>query len=428
MTAVNVVTFWDRLVNSQLLDPDQLAACREAVGEDERPAARYLVDQGWLTRFQARQLRAGATSFIVGKYVVLDCIGRGANGIVFKARHRLMANRLVAMKTIDTRSLHHEGEAVERFRREIDIVARLDHANVVRAYDVLQTRTQLYLVLEYVSGKDLARVVKERGRLPVAEAVDYAVQAARGLQYAHAQGIVHRDLKPANLLLTEDGVVKLSDLGLARLFSKDAPIDPALKGMALGTPEFMAPEQAEDAESADPRSDLYSLGATLFHLLTAELPVTGSSYLHRLQTLLTLPPKPLGEARPDAPAELAAVVDRLRSRRREDRPSSAEEVIALLEPFAKAEKEDPGQWDAKRRFALVLELLRGQVTPEAVAGRYGLAIAEVTGWQQRALDAAERSLDPNPPPAVETVELREMHAKIGAQAMEIEALKRRLSG
>src|SRR5262249_42190166 len=145
----------------------------------------------------------------------------------------------------------------------IDIVARLDHPNVVRAFDVIHTRTQLYLVLEYVDGRDVGVLVKERGKLPAVEAVGYAVQAARGPGYAHKCGIVHRDIKPGNLLLTRDGVVKLSDLGLARQYAQDHETDLTMKGIWLGTPEFMAPEQAEDAGMADARSDIYSLGATL---------------------------------------------------------------------------------------------------------------------------------------------------------------------
>ena len=427
MTTTRSLTFPERLAGTQLLEPEQLAAARLAVGDDEKALTDYLLARGQLTRFQARQLRAGATSFCVGKYVVLDCIGRGASGIVFKARHRLMANRLVALKTVDDRNLHRDGDVVARFRREIDIVAHLDHPNVVRALDVLQTRTHLYLVLEYVLGKDLERVVKERGPLPVGEAVHYAVQAARGLHYAHGCGVIHRDIKPANLLLTDEGVVKLSDLGLARLFAQE-DTGLTMKGIALGTPEFMAPEQAEDARSADVRSDLYGLGATLFHLLTAELPVGGSSYLHKLQSLLTLPPRPLREARAGVPAELAAVVDRLRARDPDARPGSAEEVIALLEPFAAMPKvETPADWDGQRKAAVVLEVLRGQGTPADVCARYGLTAAELEAWQRRFLEAAAQGLDPKAAPDANAAEqLRELHAKIGAQAMELETLKKRL--
>jgi serine/threonine protein kinase len=384
-------TFVQRLLASQLLAEEEVAAARSATGGDETALPRYLVQQGLLTRFQVRQLHSGATGFRVDKYVVLDCIGRGGNGVVFKAQDSLAPECLVALKTLDNRDLHRGDEALARFRREIDIVTRLDHPNVVKALDVVTTRTQLYLVLEYVEGCDLATLVKERGPLPVAEAVGHAVQAAHGLGYAHRCGVVHRDVKPANLLLGKDGVVKLSDLGLARVCTQEPDADLTLKGVCLGTPEFMAPEQAEDAAQADMRSDLYSLGATLFHLLTAQLPVSGNSYLHCLQRLLTNPPRPLLEARPDAPPELAAIVDGLRARNPADRPATAEEVIDLLERFTLG-KDDPQGWDGSRKASLVLEVLRGNTTPAEVEERWGLAPTELQRWEECFLAGAERAL------------------------------------
>jgi serine/threonine protein kinase len=387
-------TFLERLHASRLLEEDQVAAAQQAAGGDEMALARYFVEQGLLTRFQVRQLHAGASGFRVDKYIVLDCLGRGGNGVVFKARHSLMAQRFVALKTLDNRDLHRGEEALARFRREIDIVARLDHPNVVRALDVISTRTQLYLVLEYIEGRDLASVVRERGPLPVAEAVGYAVQAARGLAYAHRMGVVHRDLKPANLLLTGDGIVKLSDLGLARVFNQEPDAELTMRGVCLGTPEFMAPEQAEDASQADARSDLYSLGATLFHLLTGQLPVNGNSYFHCLQRLLMAPPRPLAEARPDVPPGLARVVDRLRARNPAERPQTAEEAIAVLEPYASPPAvEDPRAWEGLRKAALVLEVLQGKTRAADVSAHWGLSAEELQRWQQCFLAGAAEALD-----------------------------------
>jgi serine/threonine protein kinase len=423
-------TFLERLRLSQLLHAEQIAAAVAAVGDDGQALAEHLIQKGQLTPFQLRQLKAGATSFHVGKYVVLDCLGRGGNGVVFKARHTLLARRYVALKTLDTRNLHRSDDALARFRREIDIVTRLEHPNVVRAYDVIETRSHLYLVLEFIAGRDLGSVVRERGPLPVSEAVDYTVQAARGLAYAHKLGIIHRDLKPANLLLTREGVVKLTDLGLARFGSNDGEADLTMQGVSLGTPEFMAPEQAENAAGVDARCDLYSLGATLFHFLTGELSVTGSSYMHRLQCLLTRPPRPLAEARPDAPAQLAAVVDRLRARDKADRPASADEAITLLEPFARKQPaDDPSRWEGRRKAALVLEVLVGKLSAADACARHHVPANEFERWRQRFLRGAEQALEPNAPEG-ESVQdkVRELHAKIGTQAMEIETLKQRLAG
>jgi serine/threonine-protein kinase len=428
MVTLRETSFAERLATSRLLTEAQLASVREAVHGDDSQLPEYLVREGFLTRFQVRQIRAGATSFHVGKYVVVDCIGRGGNGVVFKARHLLMSQRYVALKTLDARSLHRSDEALARFRREIDIVARLEHPNVVRAYDVLPTRTHLYLVLEYIAGRDLGTLLRERGPLPIPEAVDYTVQAARGLAYAHRCGVIHRDLKPANLLLTPEGTVKLSDLGLARCYLQP---DEQLtsKGLCIGTPDFMAPEQAEDSNKADQRSDLYSLGATLFHLLTSQLPVRGSSYLHKLQQLLMLPPRPLAEVRADVPPGLAAVVDRLRSRDPAGRPASADEAIALLEPYAhKPSQPAPATWDGKRKAAAVLEVLQGRSLAADICVQFGLTLAEFEGWRRRFLEAAEQALEPDSVrQAINPETIRDLHAQIGAQAMEIQMLKRQLA-
>jgi serine/threonine protein kinase len=420
-------SFTDRILASKLIAADTVHAARKFVGDDDAALAHYLVREGLLTRFQARQIRAGATGFFVDKYVVVDCIGRGGNGIVYKAKHTMLAQRYVALKTLDARDLHSTDDSLARFRREIDIVSRLDHPNVVRAYDVLRTRTQMYLVLEYVEGRDLSSYVRERGKLPVHEAVDYVIQAARGLAFAHKCGIIHRDLKPGNLLLSRDGVVKLSDLGLARIFGQGTDAELTLDRGCIGTPEFMAPEQAEDSARADTRSDIYSLGATLFHLLTAELPVLGSNSIHRLQRLLVSPPRPLLESRADAPVALAAVADRLRARDSAARPATADEVIALLEPFLHYRPDEPEAWDGPLKASLVLDVLRGQTTAAAVCAQNRIAADEFERWRKRFVEAGARAFDPHGVngEAVNGM-LRDLHAKIGAQAMEIEALKARL--
>jgi serine/threonine protein kinase len=422
-----------KLVKTRLLDAQQVAAAQAIVGDDEGALISHLIRQGLVTRFQARQLRAGATSFHVDKYIVVDCLGKGGNSVVFKARHVLIPQRYVALKTLDNQDIHRGDEALARFRREIAIVSSLDHPNIVRAYDVIRTRTQIYLVLEYVEGSDLATLVKSRGRLAVPEAVDYVIQALRGLAYAHRQGIIHRDLKPGNLLLTQDGVVKLADLGLARFHGEGPDHEDdglTLQGTALGTPEFMPPEQAEDSSKADQRSDLYSLGATLFHLLSGEMPVTGSSYMHRLQRLLIAPPRPLIEARPDAPGELAVIVDRLRARDPALRPASADEVIALLQPFAPAKiTDEPVVWDAEKKAKLSLELIRGTLTVAEASRKHGVAQDEIECWRQSFVDGGRRAFEPAASSNKEhDDQLRDLHARIGAQAMEIETLRKQIAG
>jgi serine/threonine-protein kinase len=421
-------TFLQRLAASRLIEPARLAQVRKVVGDDEKALCEYCVNHGLLTRFQIRQLRAGARRFHADKYVVVDYLGRGGNSLVFKARHSLLPGRFVALKTLDCRSLHQSEEALARFRREIEILGRLEHPNIVRALDVIRTRNQLYLVLEYIESRDLGSLVKERGPLPIPEAAGYIVQAARGLGYAHENGIIHRDLKPANLLLTQDGVVKLSDLGLARLFDSEEEAELTLKGCCLGTPEFMAPEQAEDASTADEQSDIYSLGATLYHLLTGELPVDGSSQYQRLQRLLTTPPRPLAEAMQIVPTELARIVDSMRSRLRHERPKTAAEVIKLLKPFIDVQAAASPRWDARRKASLIRSILQGETDLAEAAARHGLNVADVERWRKRFLEGAEQALDPGLPEDQSFRDhLRELEATIAKQALRIEKLTAKLA-
>jgi serine/threonine-protein kinase len=355
--------------------------------------------------------------------VVVDYIGRGGHSLVYKARHKLIPGRFVALKTFDARSLHNEEGALVRFRQELDIVSRLDHPNVVRAYDVAQRRNELFLVLEYVDGCDLAKLVAKFGAVPIGDAVGYALQAARALAYAHRCGVVHRDVKPANLLLARNGVIKLADLGLAQFLSHE---DRDGKPTCLGTPEFMAPEQARNSDRVDARSDLYSLGATLYHLLTGQHLVSGATYLHKLKQLLNLPLRPLGEARPETPPGLAQLVDRLRSRDPDERPASAEEVLVLLKPFARRTTADhePRYWDGRRKAALVLEVLQGRLSRAQACAPYDLSAEEFEQWQRRFLEGAADALDPsNSFVADYRATLQNLYAKIGAQALEIETLK-----
>jgi hypothetical protein len=270
------------------------------------------------------------------RYRVEGLLGAGGMGTVFKAEHRLL-NRPVALKVIHGRLLGRPG-AVERFRREARTAARLDHPNVVAVHDAEQAGSAHFLVLEYVDGETLDRLVERRGPLPVAEACDYVRQAALGLQHAHEQGMVHRDLKPANLIVTPDGRVKVLDFGLAQVATElqaSAGLTP--EGAVVGTPGYLAPEQARDPRAADIRADLYSLGCTLYHLLAGRPPFPADSLLQQLLDHQDRTPRPLSEVRPDMPPELARIVARLLAKEPARRFSSPAELAAALEPFAAEE-------------------------------------------------------------------------------------------
>jgi eukaryotic-like serine/threonine-protein kinase len=294
--------------------------------------ASELVRRGWLTSYQSGEAISGrAGELVLGSYVLLEPLGEGGMGRVFKARHRLM-NRLVAIKVICPELLKNRG-VVQRFRREARLAARLNHPNVVLAHDAQEVNGRHFLVMEYVEGITLAELIRCNGPLPAGEIADYGRQAALGLEHAHAQGLIHRDIKPANLLIAGQ-VVKVADLGLARL-DADGPLDSAATevGQVLGTVDFLAPEQAADSRRADARSDLYSLGCTLYYGLTGEVPFPDGTRVEKLLRHRLEAPQPLEQLRPDVPVGLCAVVARLMAKQPADRYPSAAAVAAALSPW-----------------------------------------------------------------------------------------------
>lgn len=267
----------------------------------------------------------------LGPYVLLRRVGEGVTGRVFEARHRLM-DRVAAVKVLRKKWLAYP-TLVSRFRREIRAAAQLDHPNLVGVYDAGRGAGTYFLVMEYVRGIDLFQLVQRCGPLSFAQACDYVAQAALGLQHLHEHGYVHRDVKPSHLLVTPAGVVKLIDLSITRpkAAAGDAPSAPLTEtGVFLGTPDFTAPEQTQDARRAGPRADLYSLGATLYYLLTGQVPFPGGTPGEKLSRHRLEKPLPLQGLRPDVPPSLAAVVYHLMAKRPEDRYQTPAELVAAL--------------------------------------------------------------------------------------------------
>jgi hypothetical protein len=278
----------------------------------------------------------GLASRLVGEYEVLERIPGGGMGEVYKARHRRL-NKLVALKLLPASS-HNSREAAMRFQREMQAVGALDHRNVVEAHDAGEQSGVVYLAMKLIDGVDLDRLVKERGSLPIAEACELVRQAALGLHYLHEKGLVHRDVKPSNLMRTPDGTIKVLDLGLARwLIEAEAGHALTGAGRVMGTPDFLAPEQSENAADADARADLYGLGGTLFYLLTGRAPFADfKSFFSKLEAHRTQPPPDVRTLRPDVPAELAKLVQRLLAKKPHERFATAAEAAAALAPFAAA--------------------------------------------------------------------------------------------
>ena len=304
---------------------------------DSRALAAALVDDKILTEFQAgRFLESKSHGLTVGRYVILDRLGSGSMGRVYRAHHLLMG-RVVALKVIAP-EISQNARVVARFQREIRLVGRLDHPNVVRAYDADQVGNMLYIVMEYVAGQGLNVRLRSKGVLSPSQVVDYASQAALGLAHAHAMGIVHRDVKPSNLLLGEDGVVKVLDLGLGALMEADQEATFATAdGIAVGTVDYMSPEQATGRD-VDGRSDLFSLGCAMYHLAAGKVPFPGDSPIERLGRRIGGKPVPILEVRPDLPPALVRVLDKLLATRPADRFQSANEASDAFQALVRKPK------------------------------------------------------------------------------------------
>ncbi len=279
----------------------------------------------------------GAAALQVPGYEVLGELGRGGMGVVYLARNVLMDRREV-LKVVNKALLDKPG-VMERFLREIRSAAMLRHNNVVQAYSAVQAGELLLFAMEYVEGEDLDKVVQRQGPLPIPYACHYVSQAAMGLQHAHEHQMVHRDVKPQNLMLSRQKkkhIVKVLDFGLAKAKREgEAVTDLTGFGAVMGTPAYMAPEQAQDAASADIRADIYSLGCTLYFLLTGVPPFTGKSIFAILQAHVSTEAAPLGQRCAEATPELAAVVAKMMAKdpaRRYQKPIEAAQALA---PFIK---------------------------------------------------------------------------------------------
>lgn len=297
----------------------------------------HLMHKGLLTRYQASCICGSmAEMLVIGDYVVLDRIGRGGMAVVLHVRHRHTGHDY-AMKLFEQMS-DSKADLKHRFLREMEAVKELAHPNIAIAKDAGQSSDRLYIVMEYVEGRNLAHVVRDRGPLPLETALDYLQQAASALRHAHSRGLVHRDIKPGNLICTEGNRIKLVDLGLARfvdeLERQNSRADTSVYtqfGQLMGTIDYMAPEQAKDMATADERSDIYSLGCTFFFMLTGESHLQGRSEKRRARALVNSTGfRDLKDAQPHLPGPAYQIFRRMTARNPRDRYPSVDALITDL--------------------------------------------------------------------------------------------------
>jgi serine/threonine protein kinase len=329
----------DAAIASGLVTEQQLRAATAAVVQtydgvrtardvSDKKLARQLVKMDLLSEYQSEQLLSGRTKLTLGPYIITDWIGQGGMGQVFKAVHELLG-RESAIKVLPLHKI--TPEAISNFRREIRAQAKLDHPNLVRAYDAGEDGNVQYLVVEYVPGTDLRRLVRSKGKLSVNQAANIVRQSADGLKQAHKEGLIHRDIKPGNILVTPGGIAKLSDLGLA--FCLDDPKDPRV-GKIVGTADYLSPEQIKNPNHITSASDIYSLGCTLYYAVTGKVPFPGGNSRNKAKRHLEETPWHPRRFNEDVSDEFVDLMSDMMAKDPRQRIQTANEVAERLSPWA----------------------------------------------------------------------------------------------
>ena len=317
---------WRNALNE--LAKSQDGESSSSAAPSEKKIAQQLVEMKIISAYQADQLLTGRTKLNLGPYLITDWIGQGGMGQVFKAEHEMLG-RESAVKVLP---LHKTTpEAIENFRREIRAQAKLDHPNLVRAFDAGEDGNVHYLVVEYVPGTDLRRLVRSKGKLSVQQAANIVKQSAEGLAHAHERDLIHRDIKPGNILVTPDGVSKLSDLGLA-FYLNDAT-DPRA-GKIVGTADYLSPEQIRTPQHITSASDIYSLGCTLYYAVTGKVPFPGGTPKSKARRHLEETPWHPRRFNEEVSDDFVDLIGDMMEKDPKERIQSAEEVAERLAPWS----------------------------------------------------------------------------------------------
>jgi serine/threonine-protein kinase len=341
MAKVTSEQFVDLVYKSQLAEADAIdkavATIKAAHGgqlpEDPVEVAKDFEKAELVTRWHCEKLLQGKyRGFFLGKHKLLGHLGTGGMSTVYLAEHMVMHHKR-AVKVMPKSKLGNNSYLM-RFQQEAKAIASLNHLNIVRAFDIDNENDTHYIVMEYVDGSDIQSLVKKRGPLPYDLAADYTMQAAAGLQHAHEKGLIHRDVKPANLLVNREGVVKVLDLGLA-LFADEEQSSLTMEhnDKVLGTADYLAPEQAINSHKIDFRADIYSLGCTLYYMLTGRPPFHEGSIAQRIAKHQRVMPEDIRKTRPDCPGELDGICVKMMQKDPRFRYADCNQVIEVLQQW-----------------------------------------------------------------------------------------------
>jgi serine/threonine protein kinase len=338
---VSANSFQQMLSHSGLLSETQLRQVEQRFPASARTSTPkavcdWLLQEGAITEWHAEKLlQSKFRGFFLGPYKLLNRVARGGMSTIYSAQHK-ETGEVHALKVLPPARTN-TASYLPRLQREAAMTQRLQHPNIVRVFGFYSESDGQdavhFIAMEFMQGRDLFETVNIEGPLSCRLAADYIRQAAEGLEYAHQAGLVHRDIKPGNLFVPEDGILRILDLGLAQDFDSEENLTREFNERVLGTADYLAPEQAADSHTVDRRADLYSLGCSLYFLLTGQPPFTEGTLVQRLVAHQTKAPVPVTHFRPDVPAELDSILNAMMEKNRNRRISTASEVAERLSRF-----------------------------------------------------------------------------------------------
>ena len=382
MESASAERFLQTLSKSGLIDRADLKRLLEeaptSIRGDARALSEHLVEKQRLTHFQAAKLLEGTwQGLVLGPFQVLAPLGRGGMGSVYLARNAearpdatakpASLPSLVALKVLPPKRAKQEDRTLARFLREMDLCQRVSHPHVTKTFDAGILEGVYYIAMEYIRGASLRQFVKNSGPLPTARAARYFSEIAVGLAHAHEKGLIHRDLKPSNLMVTPNGHGKILDLGLALAVDEELPQDKMIvggQGYVVGTMDYIAPEQVDNAAQVDARADLYALGCTMYFALTGQPPFKGGSSQEKMNRHRTVYAEPVPDLNPTVPIAFARIVEKLMEKNPARRYCNADEVRQALLPWIADDPEKPLDTDPRMTEAEAIQFLEQEQSSE----------------------------------------------------------------